>query len=175
MPRPAPAAAAARGSRPTGDPPPQSRPSRPGSDLIPTVSLPSSAITGTPCPAPAAASSTGPQPSAIAAACSLAAAARQARTEREARQALQALLARRLGSSPVVVLHSAFAGGQYDGDIARIVLPAGDALTLAQAWREVEPLCRPAGSDRDAERRIIEEWARTVAVAAGRPGQGIDE
>ncbi|TXL80362.1 hypothetical protein FHP25_04845 [Vineibacter terrae] len=74
-----------------------------------------------------------------------------------------------------MVLHSAFADGQYDGDIARIVLPAGDALTLAQAWREVEPLCRPASSDRDAERRIIEEWARTVAVTAGRPGHGIDD
>jgi hypothetical protein len=88
---------------------------------------------------------------------------------------MQALLARRLGSSPVVVLRSAFTDGQYDGDIERIALPACDAATRALAWREIEALCRPAGEDRDAERRIIEEWARTVAVTAGRPGQGVDD
>jgi len=74
-----------------------------------------------------------------------------------------------------VVLRSAFADGQYAGDIARITLPACDADTLARAWNQVEPLCRPARDDRVAERRIIEEWARTVAVTAGRPGQGVDE
>ncbi len=82
---------------------------------------------------------------------------------------------RRLGSSPDVVLRSRFVDGQYDGELERVALPACDAATLAQAWREVEPLCRPAREDRGAERRIIEEWARTLSVTAGRAGRGIDD
>ncbi len=74
-----------------------------------------------------------------------------------------------------MVWRSTFTDGQYDGDIARIDLPAVDADRLADAWRQVAPLCRPARDDRAAERRIIEEWARTIAVTAGRPGQGVDE
>ena len=102
-------------------------------------------------------------------------AAQQASSEREAREALKALLAQRLGSSPAEVLRSRFVDGQYAGTIERLELPACDAATLAQAWCEVEPLCRPAREDRGAERRIIEEWARTVSVTAGRAGRGVDD
>ncbi|TWT11558.1 iron-containing alcohol dehydrogenase [Reyranella sp. CPCC 100927] len=74
-----------------------------------------------------------------------------------------------------MVWRSTFTDGQYDGDIARIDLPAVDADRLADAWRCIEPSCRPAGADRAAQRRIVEEWARTVAVTAGRAGQGVDD
>ena len=74
-----------------------------------------------------------------------------------------------------MVWRSTFADGQYDGDIARIELPAVDADRLVAAWHCIEPSCRPAETDRAAQRRIVEEWARTVAVTAGRAGQGVDD
>lgn len=149
----------------------------------PTSSGKSSETSGPASPARAAASSTGRLHSETAVS-NLPAPLDEVRaitapaTERQSRNAVAALLQRLNGSSGAVAwIDKPIFGpdGQSDFEIVGVKGLTSDRAALLAMEDALEPVCRPARQDPEAERRIVVEVSKLFAVTAGRKREGSDD
>lgn len=149
----------------------------------PMSSARSSETTGSVSLARGAESATGRQPSETAASKSLApreaaTAVTSAPDERASRAAVMGLLRRLSGSCAVVAWtfrEGYGADGQFNAEIVGVRGLPTDRAALLAIRDALAPICQPASADPKAERLIVSELARTLAVTVGQRRQGADD